>query len=127
VRRVLGIFLLGGMIMMMSACAQQGHAAGPPTLTMTGVNFGGTTHFTIKVGQSIVFDDPALGGGPHVLVTGENGLYEEEKGAPDVLNSAVGVNFQAGDKKTYVFTTAGVYHITCTLHSPMNATIQVSA
>lgn len=86
--------------------------------------FSGATSITIKVGDSVTFDDAA--GGPHDLVTGTNGKFVAASGAPSALNTSDGVDFKGGDKKTVVFPTAGAFPITCTLHPSMQATITVT-
>lgn len=120
------LILIVGSVVILSACIKLQHG-GPPTLMMGGSNFVGTTNFTLKVGQSLTFDDPMGSGGTHILSTGENGTYEAENGAPDALNVANGVTFNAGDKQMYTFNTAGTYHITCQIHQIMNATVVVSS
>jgi plastocyanin len=60
-----------------------------------------------------------------MLVTGTNGTFSAETGAPSDF-TAPGLAFSPGDSKTITFPTAGTYHITCTIHPSMQATITVS-
>ncbi len=102
-------------------------AASPRTITMGSSIFVGETTLTIKVGQSITFTDPSGSGGTHILVTGKNGQYQNELGAPTALNTTTGVTFNPGMTQRYVFTTVGMYTITCTIHQAMLATIIVTS
>jgi plastocyanin len=94
------------------------------TITMGSGVFSGNTSITIKAGDAVTFDDSA--GGPHDLVIGTGGQFVAASGAPSDLNSAGGVTFQGGDKKTIVFPNAGTFHITCTIHPSMAATVIVT-
>lgn len=80
---------------------------------------------TIKVGQSVTFMDPSDTGGVHNIVTGTNGQFTAEAGAPSAFATADGVNFAPGDSQTFTFTTAGTYTFTCTIHLSMRATVIV--
>jgi plastocyanin len=81
---------------------------------------------TVKAGQAVTFDDPASGGGVHNLVTGHNGSFTAEAGAPSQFAAATGLSFSPGDSKSITFPTAGTYTITCTIHPSMEATITVT-
>ena len=123
------IFAALAATMLLAACGSKSTTTGGATqntLSMGQSTFDGTTTFTIKVGQAIVFNDPTSGGNTHILLTGMNGTYTAEPGAPDDLNNKDGKTFSAGDKVTYTFATAGTYHITCSIHSGMNATVTVN-
>ena len=97
---------------------------GAATISMGVGQFSGNVSVTIKAGQSVTFDD--TDGGPHNLVTGTGGAFSAEAGAPSQFTSQ-GIPFSGGDKTTVVFPTAGVYHITCTFHPSMQATVTVTA
>ena len=106
-------------------------AASPTTTTQSAATitlgfqvFSGATTVTIKAGQAVTFDD--TNGGPHNLVTGTHGAFSQEAGAPKEFTSS-GIMFAGGDKVVIMFPTAGTYHITCTFHPPMQATVTVSA
>jgi plastocyanin len=96
--------------------------AASATIAMGTFSFTGLTSVSIKAGQSVLFKDP---GGTHNLVTGTQGTFAAEPGAPDGFSSASGITFSPGDSKTITFPTAGTYHITCTIHTSMQATITV--
>src|SRR5262245_30374162 len=119
---LLGI-LLGALAL--GAC---GGSSGPSgadssTITMGATNFNGNTNVTIQKGESVTFDD--TGGGAHKLVTGTQGQFTAAQGAPSEFATKDGIVFTSGDKKTVSFSTAGTYHITCTFHPSMEATIIV--
>jgi plastocyanin len=118
--------LLAGLLalaLLLAACGGS-NAASSGTITMGSGQFTGTTDITIKVGGTVKFDD--TNGGPHNLVTGANGTFSSESGAPGEF-VASGIAFSAGMVQTITFPTAGTYHITCTLHPSMQATITVTA
>jgi plastocyanin len=97
------------------------------TVEMGSFSFTSGTSITIKVGQAVTFDDPATGGGTHILVTGTQGQFSAQAGAPSEFSSTNGIMFNPGDSKTITFPTAGTYTITCTIHNSMLATISVTA
>ncbi|HST89797.1 MAG TPA: plastocyanin/azurin family copper-binding protein [Ktedonobacterales bacterium] len=101
-----------------------GGGSGANTITMGGTDFNGTTDVTIKAGQAVTFDDS--NGGSHHLVTGSNGTFSQEAGAPSEFG-ANGTDFNPGDTKSITFATAGTYHITCTFHPSMAATVTVTS
>jgi plastocyanin len=101
-----------------------GGGTGAATITMGGTSFSGTTDVTIKAGQAVTFDDS--NGGSHHLVTGSNGTFSQEAGAPSEFGTN-GTDFNSGDTKTITFATAGTYHITCTFHPSMEANITVTS
>jgi plastocyanin len=117
---VLGMFSL---LVALSGC-DNSTVAQSATITMGVGQFTGNTNVTLKIGGTLTLDDSS--GGSHNLVTGTNGQFSAEQGAPAGFVEA-GIPFSAGDKKNIVFSTAGVYHITCTLHPSMQATITVTA
>jgi plastocyanin len=81
---------------------------------------------TIKAGDQITFVDPTSTGGFHILCFGHNQTCAANANGPAELNSSGGVNFTAGDpNKSYTFSTAGTYEVTCTVHPNMNVTITV--
>jgi plastocyanin len=91
---------------------------------MGSVNFT-VGNATVKAGQAVMFTDPTSGG-IHHLVTGHNGTFAAEAGAPSQFATADGVSFSPGDSMSIVFPTAGTYDITCTIHPLMKATITVT-
>ncbi len=132
-RRVLNVgplmvrLLLALAALAVAGCDTGGGGNGAPnTITMGGSSFVGTTSISITAGQAVTFDDPASSGGTHNLVTGTDMHFSAETGAPTEFASSNGINFSPGDSKPITFPTAGTYHITCTIHSSMNATITVT-
>lgn len=95
---------------------------GVPTVHMSAVNFSQPSVIIPKGSKLLLIDDvTAL----HILSTGswENGVPTpaNEPGAPPVTNVQVnGKSVEIGP-----FTTAGTYHIYCTVHQGMNLTIIV--
>lgn len=106
-----------------------GGTSGPPanTVTMTSDNFTAHT-LTVKANDPITFDDPSNGGNIHVLCvgTGNGGTNTCDKSgnAPSSLYGQ-GMTFNAGDTQKLTFTTAGSYHVICTLHPGMYIDITV--
>ncbi len=99
-------------------------ATGAATIKMGSVNFT-VGNATVKAGQAVMFVDPTPGG-IHHLVTGHNGTFAAEAGAPSQFATADGVSFSPGDSMSIIFPTAGSYAITCTIHPLMKATITVT-
>jgi plastocyanin len=122
------VALLLGATLILSACAAAAGAATAPgtTLTMSASTFVGRTSFTIHAGQALTLVDPASTGGIHNLVTGSNGLFMAESGAPAAIAAPAGIDFQPGRSQAITFTQPGTYSITCTIHPAMQATITVS-
>ena len=119
------IMAMAGMCLFLILTACSGSSAPSSASITLGVGqFTGSTTVSIQVGGTIKFDDAS--GGSHNLVTGSTGLFAAEQGAPSDF-VATGIPFNGGDVKTITFSTAGVYHITCTLHPSMQATITVTA
>jgi plastocyanin len=124
--------LVGGLLLALAALAVAGCDNGgggngaPNTITMGGSSFVGNTSISITAGQAVTFDDPSSSGGSHNLVTGTDMHFSAETGAPSEFATSNGINFSPGDSKPVTFPTAGTYHITCTIHSSMNATITVT-
>ena len=117
---VLTTFLFAG-------CGTRGNTtdSSHPTVVMSASQFVSYTSWTIKVGQSILFNDPSDSGGNHILVTGTSGNYISEPGAPDDFNNPNGLTFNNGDSHMEKFTTSGIYTITCVIHDSMIVTITV--
>jgi len=128
-----GILVLGMLVTLaVAGCAGYGGGNGGGgtaagnTFTMGGSGFADGTSLTIAAGQAVTFDDPASSGGTHHLVTGTSGQFAAETGAPSEFATSAGIDFHPGDSKAIAFTTPGTYHITCTIHPSMQATITVT-
>lgn len=89
-------------------------AAGGTTVTLSGLAFS-VAEITIPVGSLTFVNQDSV---PHLLAEGENGV---EVANPRVQKVSIGPNSQ-GD---LVFTVAGDYHITCTIHKTMNMQVHV--
>ena len=119
---VLAVFSL--VVVLIAACggSSSGGGAGNNTVHMSDTNFVQNA-ITIKKGESVnLVDDAAV---VHIIQNGSwtNGVAEprKEHGAPTVL-----VNFQGNDQHAIgPFSTAGIFHVYCTVHPGMNLTITV--
>lgn len=118
--------LLSLMLLLALAACDSGGNGSPNTLTLGGSGFVGSTNISITSGQAVTFDDPSDSGGIHHLVTGKDGQFSAQAGAPSQFASADGINFNPGDSQSITFPTAGTFTITCTIHPTMLATITVS-
>lgn len=128
-RMLVAVGFVAMMAVGLAACGGSGGSGGSSgggsTLSLSGSSFTGATNITITAGQAVTFDDSS--GGTHDLVTGTDGKFSAATGAPDEFATADGLDLSAGDKKTVTFKNAGTYHITCTIHPSMQATITVNA
>ena len=78
----------------------------------------------ISAGQALHMVDAQDTGGTHTLCLGENGTCDTSASGPAELKGP-GMSFSPGTTKDVTFSTAGTYHITCTIHPSMNVTINV--
>lgn len=142
---VSSFIVLALLAMLLAACGQSGQSGASvsptattppiptstptpagPTITMINYSWSPTT-LAIKAGQAVTFTFSNQWTETHIDVTGKNGQYIAEPGAPPEFNSPTGTTFNPGDTKSIVFANAGTFDITCTLHPPMQLTIKVSA
>jgi len=100
------------------AAGSQAPASGSPTggttVTLSGLAFS-VSEITIPVGPLTFVNEDAV---THVLAEGENGV---EVASPRVQK----VSINGGSEGDLVFTVAGDYHITCTVHLQMNMEVHV--
>ena len=97
----------------------------PNTILEEGQTFS-VSSIMIKKGSTIQFVDDPNNGGLHILVIGQRAQQESEPGAPS-FGGGSGIRMDIGDSwTTPVWNTAGTYHITCTVHPPMNLTVIVT-
>ena len=94
-----------------SAAASQGTAT---TVTLKTLAFS-VSEITVPVGTLTFINEDAV---THVLAEGENG---KEVASPRVQK----VSINGGTQGDLVFTVAGDYHITCTVHPTMNMEVKV--
>lgn len=92
-------------------------------LDMGGSSFTQTS-ITLSAGQALHMVDAQDTGGTHTLCLGENGTCDTSASGPAELKGP-GMSFSPGTTKDVTFSTAGTYHITCTIHPSMNVTITV--
>jgi len=96
---------------------------GEPTVHMSATNFVQNVVLVPKGSKLLIVDDGSV---EHIL---QNGAWDAngtphpaaEPGAPTLPN----INITGGSREIGPFTTAGVYHIYCTIHRGMNLTIVV--
>ena len=81
---------------------------------------------TIKAGQAAHFVDPNTGG-VHIICVGKGTQCIQTAGAPDALNTAQGLQVQAGDTRDIVFPTAGTYTVVCIIHPGMQVVVTVTS
>jgi plastocyanin len=103
-----------------------GSSTSSSTLTMNADSFVGGTTVTIKAGASVTFVDQS-GGATHFLTIGSNGAHQDQQGEPSELSSQHGMEIDAGQTVHVTFSAPGTYHITCTIHPTMNATVIVQS
>lgn len=96
------------------------------SVVMNDIAFVSAASVTIKAGQGVFFSDPQQNGGVHTLVTGKDGGYQAQPGAPAAFASSIGITFTPGDSRVVVFPKAGTYTITCEIHPDMLVTITVT-
>ena len=105
------------------------NTTGTTTTAGTEVHMNSTnfvqTSITIKKGQSVTLvDDDALT--PHIIANGtwENGTAKpaKEPNAPEVKNVQINGNASG---IIGPFTSAGTFHLYCTIHTGMNLTVVV--
>jgi plastocyanin len=104
------------------------HTTGPSvpdtTVQMAQTSFVQSTR-SIKVGQSLLFDDTVNGGGLHIICLGKDMTCDTSaKGPTDLMGNGFTIN--PGGTKSVTFSTAGTYDITCSVHPNMNLVVTVS-
>ena len=89
--------------------ASQPAASQPTSVALTGLAFS-VSEITVPVGSLTFINGDGV---PHILAEGEDGT---EVSQPRVQK----VSINGGSEGDLVFTVAGDYHITCTVHPLMN-------
>ncbi|MDQ2906459.1 MAG: plastocyanin/azurin family copper-binding protein [Chloroflexota bacterium] len=122
---LVGLVLLSMFTLLLAACGIEKPAsigAGGPSVKM-GTNAFLQASITVPKGKTLTLIDSAAA--PHIIQNGSwvNGTAKTttESGAPTLNMSFSGSDTQA----TPPFTTAGTFHIYCTIHSGMNLTVIV--
>lgn len=127
-KKVVAVFAVALLLALLSGCVVQSTPSHLGNLVKMGPNnFASGDNITIKKGETLMFQDDAATGTPHILVIGTNGNPEKEGGAPDFGSG--GITFSPGDNKpSPTWDTAGTFHVTCTLHpTTMNLTVTVTS
>lgn len=109
------------------ACGGSAGSTSPAANTVhtVGALFSPTT-ITIKKGTTLTFVDDADDGALHILVIGQNAQQASEPGAPD-FGGTSGTRIDVGGTwTTPPWTTAGTFHVACTVHPAMNLTVTVT-
>ena len=123
-RFVIGLALFGILTLSLASCAivDTGNTANLPTVHMGGAVFIQTT-ITIHKGDMLNLVDDASS--THIIV---NGSWQGNTQKPATENGAPTVNhtFTGNDGAAVgPFTTAGTFHLYCTVHPGMNLTVTV--
>ena len=82
------------------------------------------TSITLSAGQALHMVDSQDSGGTHMICLGQNGTCDTNASGPSELDGP-GMAFSPGTTKDVTFSTAGTYHITCTIHPNMTAKVVV--
>ena len=126
-KKLIILIFVAMLITLLVACGQgnsTGSSNNPNTVRTEGGVFN-TSAISIKKGDTITFYDDVDNGGLHILVTGQGAVSDTENGAPDFGGTA-GHRIDVGESwTTQPWTTAGIYHVTCTVHPNMNLTVTV--
>ena len=80
---------------------------------------------SVKAGTAVHFVNPGSGSSMHILCLGQNGRCSDTSNGPQDLRGS-GFTLNEGQTKDVIFTTAGTYQVTCSIHPDMNVTITVS-
>jgi heat shock protein HslJ len=94
---------------------------------MTSANFVQQS-VTIHAGSQLQFVDPSDTGGTHILCLGHDQTCTPNPKGPAELNTGngiAGIQFNAGDTRSFTFANPGTYEVTCTIHQHMNVIITV--
>lgn len=100
-----------------------GSASGGTEVHMGDANFVKNTVTISKGGSLLLIDDSSV---PHIIQNGSWNSNNVAQPANEAGAPTVHVQFQGGDRHSVgPFTTAGVYHLYCTIHQGMNLTVTV--
>lgn len=111
-----------GIVLGLAAC---GNVTNPPdTFVMGAADFSGNTTLTIKAGQAVHFNNDS--GSNHWLLVGMNGTLVPQNGAPAILNTDIGDQFNPNTNQSIIFTVPGTYAITCRVHPNMQVSVVVT-
>jgi plastocyanin len=125
---LLTIFTLAITTILLVACGGSANTTSnnPNTIRTEGATFAASS-ISIKKGSTMAFLDDPNNGALHYLIIGQNGQEAPQRGAPD-FGGLAGHKIEGGDVwTTPPWNTAGVYHVTCTVHPAMNLTVTVTS
>src|SRR6266487_2019157 len=110
-----------------SASASKGNnsgGGGGNTVHMGNTNFLVSTVTIAKGSKLTLVDDVAV---PHIIKNGTWDASGAQKLAQEPGAPAVNLNFTTSGESHYIgpFTTAGTFHLLCTIHTSMNLTVVV--
>jgi plastocyanin len=123
-RRISAIAVIGFLVALtLVGCGGSSTGGASNELDMGSSDFTQTS-VTLSAGQALHMVDSQDSGGTHMLCIGQNGICDANPTGPSELHGP-GMTFNPGTTKDITFSTAGTYHITCTIHPNMNVTITV--
>ncbi|HZO71396.1 MAG TPA: plastocyanin/azurin family copper-binding protein [Ktedonobacteraceae bacterium] len=100
-----------------------GSASGGTEVHMGDANFVKNTVTISKGGSLLLIDDSSV---PHIIQNGSWNSSNVAQPAKEAGAPTVQVQFQGNDRHSVgPFTTAGTYHLYCTIHQGMNLTVTV--
>ncbi len=121
-KRLSGIAVLLGLIVVLLAACGGTAAGGPNPIHMNGVDFLQPS-ITIKKGEVVTLINDA--GAVHYI---ENGTWDNGTQRPGIEPGALKVDTQVGGNANATlgpFNTAGTFKLYCTVHPSMNLTVIV--
>jgi plastocyanin len=117
------IFSFFLLTLALAACGESSAGGSGNELDMGAASFTQTS-ITLSTGQALHMVDSQDSGGTHMICIGQNGKCDSGANGPSELADP-GMAFSPGTTKDVTFSTAGAYHITCTIHPNMNVTVTV--
>ena len=123
-RILFGVVLFGTITVLLAACAivDTSNMASGPTVHMGGTNFNQSS-ITIHKGDMLNLVDDAAS--THIITNG-SWVGSTQKPAKESGAPSVNQTFNGSDSAAVgPFTTAGTFHLYCTIHPGMNLTVVV--
>ncbi len=107
----------------MAACGGSSTASIPPDTVQLYISTLAPTSLSVPVGTNVHFVDEQSGS-THQMCLGDDGTCHSSANGPKSM-LAPGFLIQPGQTMDVVFSAAGTFDITCTIHPEMNLTITV--
>ncbi len=123
-KRISAIIITFFLLALTLAGCGESSAGGSSNELDMGVASFTQTSITLSTGQALHMVDSQDSGGTHMICIGQNGTCDSNPSGPSELKGP-GMSFSPGTTKDITFSTAGTYHLTCTIHPNMNVTITV--